>query len=154
MRHSLTARPAAVETEKMLSILKGHDLRDAPSSPLKHYEIATYGAAAALAGQLKFKMTKKCCARVWKKKSRPISPLTTLAKQEVNPMHWPRSDRHHRVSVPRPCEFFSVISTPLRLPASGRLLLRVRARAIKIQRASPRHSAPAVRREVGRGLEQ
>ncbi len=44
------------ETEKMLAILKGNELRDAgliaSAQKLEHYEIAAYGTAAALAGQL------------------------------------------------------------------------------------------------------
>jgi len=45
------------ETNKLLPMLKGEDLRDAgliaSMQRLKHYEIAAYGTAAALAGQLK-----------------------------------------------------------------------------------------------------
>src|SRR5436305_818266 len=44
------------ETEKMLRMLQGDDLRDAgliaSAQKLEHYEIAAYGTAAALAGQL------------------------------------------------------------------------------------------------------
>src|SRR5258708_17428546 len=44
------------ETKKMLTILKMDDLRDAgliaSAQKLEHYEIAAYGTAAALAGQL------------------------------------------------------------------------------------------------------
>jgi ferritin-like metal-binding protein YciE len=44
------------ETDKMLPMLKGAELRDAgliaSIQRLKHYEIAAYGTAAALAAQL------------------------------------------------------------------------------------------------------
>ena len=44
------------ETEKMLSLLEDDNLRDAgliaSAQKLKHYEIAAYGTAAALASQL------------------------------------------------------------------------------------------------------
>ena len=47
------------ETEKMLSLLEGDDLRDAgliaSLQKLEHYEIAAYGTAAALAGQLELR---------------------------------------------------------------------------------------------------
>jgi ferritin-like metal-binding protein YciE len=47
------------ETEKMLGILKGNELRDAgliaSAQKLEHYEMAAYGTAAALAGQLDFR---------------------------------------------------------------------------------------------------
>ena len=42
------------ETEKMITVVKGDDLRDAAliasAQKVKHYEIAAYGTAAALAG--------------------------------------------------------------------------------------------------------
>ena len=50
---------AVSETEKMLSLLEGDDLRDAgliaSAQKLEHYEIAAYGTAAALAGQLELR---------------------------------------------------------------------------------------------------
>ena len=50
---------AVSETEKMLSLLEGDDLRDAgliaSAQKLEHYEIAIYGTAAALAGQLELR---------------------------------------------------------------------------------------------------
>ena len=53
--HTDQAMQALVhETEKMIEILKGNDLRDAgliaSAQKLEHYEIAAYGTAAALAG--------------------------------------------------------------------------------------------------------
>jgi ferritin-like metal-binding protein YciE len=55
--HTDQAMQALVnETDKMLAMLKGNDLRDAgliaSAQKLEHYEIAAYGTAAALAGQL------------------------------------------------------------------------------------------------------
>jgi ferritin-like metal-binding protein YciE len=57
MAHTDQAMQALVhETRKMLGILGGDDLRDAgliaSAQKLEHYKIATYGTAAALAGQL------------------------------------------------------------------------------------------------------
>jgi hypothetical protein len=56
--HTDQAMQAPVtETAKMLSLLKDNDIRDAgliaSAQKLEHYEIAAYGTAAALAGQLK-----------------------------------------------------------------------------------------------------
>jgi ferritin-like metal-binding protein YciE len=58
--HTDQAMQALVgETRKMLRILKSNELRDAAliasAQKLKHYEIAAYGTAAALAGQLKLR---------------------------------------------------------------------------------------------------
>jgi ferritin-like metal-binding protein YciE len=58
--HTDQAMQALVnETEKMLTIVKGDDLRDAAliasAQKIEHYEIAAYGTAAALAGQLEFR---------------------------------------------------------------------------------------------------
>ncbi|WP_376774835.1 ferritin-like domain-containing protein [Rhizobium laguerreae] len=60
------------ETENMMTMLKGNDLRDAgliaSAQRLGHYEIAAYGTAAALAGQLDLRSPRdegqsNCCAR-------------------------------------------------------------------------------------------
>src|SRR5215469_14768415 len=58
--HTDQAMQALVdETEKMLTMVKGNDLRDAAliasAQKVEHYEIAAYGTAAALAGQLGLK---------------------------------------------------------------------------------------------------
>src|SRR5919204_5312892 len=51
------------ETRKMLGMLQGDDLRDAgliaSAQRLEHYEIAAYGSAAALAGQLELREDQK-----------------------------------------------------------------------------------------------
>jgi ferritin-like metal-binding protein YciE len=63
------------ETEKMLTMLKGNDLRDAgliaSAQKLEHYEIAAYGTAAALAGQLDLCDDQQMCTRVWRKRGTP-----------------------------------------------------------------------------------
>jgi ferritin-like metal-binding protein YciE len=58
--HTDQAMQAMVsETEKMLPMLRGRELRDAgliaSIRRLKHYQIAAYGTAAALAGQLRLR---------------------------------------------------------------------------------------------------
>jgi len=76
------------ETEKMLTMLKGEELRDAgliaSAQRLKHYEIAGYGIAAALAGQLDFRDDQKQLHRSLEEEKRADVLLTHLAKGEVN----------------------------------------------------------------------
>lgn len=77
------------ETEKMLTLLKGNDLRDAgliaSAQKIAHYEIASFGTAAALAGQLDLRdeqrMLHECCEQERQADVR----LTELAKKQVNP---------------------------------------------------------------------
>src|SRR5215469_9108013 len=76
--HTDQAMEALVsETQKMLSLLEGDDLRDAgliaSAQKLEHYEIAAYGTAAALSG---------CCTIAWKRSARPMrrSPSSPKAK--------------------------------------------------------------------------
>jgi ferritin-like metal-binding protein YciE len=57
LSHTDQAMQALInETEKMMSMVKGDDLRDAALivsvQKVEHYEIAAYGMVAALAGQL------------------------------------------------------------------------------------------------------
>jgi ferritin-like metal-binding protein YciE len=77
------------ETEKMLSILKGNGLRDAgliaSAQKLEHYEIAAYGTAAALAGQLDLRDDQKMLHKSLEEEKRTDTLLTQLAKATVNP---------------------------------------------------------------------
>jgi len=77
------------ETMKMLAILKTDDLRDAgliaSAQKLEHYEIAAYGTAAALAGQLNLRDEQKMLHLSLEEEKRVDAILTQLAKHEVNP---------------------------------------------------------------------
>jgi ferritin-like metal-binding protein YciE len=77
------------ETKKMLTILKMDDLRDAgliaSAQKLEHYEIAAYGTAAALAGQLDLRDEQKMLHLSLEEERRIDALLTQLAKREVNP---------------------------------------------------------------------
>lgn len=77
------------ETMKMLAILTDGDLRDAglvaSAQKLEHYEIAAYGTAAALAGQLDLRDEQKMLHLSLKEEKRVDALLTQLAKREVNP---------------------------------------------------------------------
>jgi ferritin-like metal-binding protein YciE len=87
--HTDQAMQALVhETEKMLSILRGDALRDAgiiaSTQKLEHYEIAAYGTAAALAGQLDLREDQDLLHQSLEEERRADAGLTTLAKGEVN----------------------------------------------------------------------
>jgi len=77
------------ETEKMLTILKGDDLRDAgliaSAQKLEHYETAAYGTAAALAGQLNLRGDQEILHKSLEEERQADILLTRLAKSEVNP---------------------------------------------------------------------
>jgi ferritin-like metal-binding protein YciE len=77
------------ETEKTLPMLKGHAVRDAgliaSVQRLKHYEIATYGTVAALAGELQFGDDEKLLHESLEEEKRADISLTMLAKSQVNP---------------------------------------------------------------------
>lgn len=77
------------ETGKMLTMLKGNDLRDAgliaSAQKLEHYEIAAYGTAAALAGQLDMRDDQQLLHTSLEEERRADALLTQLAKSEVNP---------------------------------------------------------------------
>src|SRR5262249_52361134 len=86
--HTDQAMEALVnETEKMLSLLEG-DLRDAgliaSAQKLKHYEIAAYGTAAALAGQLDLRDDQRVLHDSLEEERKADAALTKLAKGEVN----------------------------------------------------------------------
>jgi ferritin-like metal-binding protein YciE len=76
------------ETGKMLTMLKGNDLRDAgliaSAQKLEHYEIAAYGTAAALAGQLDLRDDQLMLHTSLEEERHADALLTQLAKSEVN----------------------------------------------------------------------
>jgi ferritin-like metal-binding protein YciE len=87
--HTDQAMQALVsETEKMLGMLKGNDLRDAgliaSAQNLEHYEIAAYGTAAALAGQLDLRDDQRMLHESLDEEKQADVLLTKLAKGEVN----------------------------------------------------------------------
>lgn len=77
------------ETEKMISMLEGDDLLDAgliaSAQKLAHYEIAAFGSAAALAGQLDLRDEQESLHKSLEEEKRADAFLTALAKREVNP---------------------------------------------------------------------
>jgi ferritin-like metal-binding protein YciE len=88
-----THRPGPVqalvtETEKMLRLVKGNDLRDAAliasAQKLEHYEMAAYGTAAALAGQLELHEDQTLLHDSLEEERETEALLTKLAKGEVN----------------------------------------------------------------------
>src|SRR5437868_1518306 len=76
------------ETKKMLTMLKGDELRDAgliaSVQKLEHYEIAAYGSAAALAGQLELRDDQAMLHLSLDEESEADALLTDIAKGEVN----------------------------------------------------------------------
>lgn len=76
------------ETEKMIGLLEGDDLRDAgllaSAQKLEHYEIAAYGTAAALAGQLDLRNDQRTLHMTLEEEKKTDLLLTALAKGEVN----------------------------------------------------------------------
>jgi len=76
------------ETEKMMTIVKGNDLRDAAliasAQKVEHYEIAAYGTAAALAGQLGLRDDQLLLHESLEEEKWADDVLTRLAKGEVN----------------------------------------------------------------------
>jgi ferritin-like metal-binding protein YciE len=72
----------------MCSILKGDNLRDAgliaSAQKVEHYEIAAYGSAAALAGQLDMREDQKLLHDTLEEEKRTDQLLSTLAKREIN----------------------------------------------------------------------
>ena len=76
------------ETEKMTALVKGNDLRDAAiiasAQKVEHYEIAAYGTAAALAGQLDLRDDQRILHQILGEEKAADAVLTGLAKREVN----------------------------------------------------------------------
>jgi ferritin-like metal-binding protein YciE len=88
--HTDQAMQAMVsETNKMLPMLKGADLRDAgliaSIQRLKHYQIAAYGTAAALAGQLRLRDDRDVLLESLEEEKLTDLELSAIAEQEVNP---------------------------------------------------------------------
>jgi ferritin-like metal-binding protein YciE len=76
------------EAEKMASMVKGDGLRDAAIiasvQKIEHYEIAAYGTAAALAGQLNLRNDQQTLSQILGEEKAADATLTELAKREVN----------------------------------------------------------------------
>jgi ferritin-like metal-binding protein YciE len=88
--HTDQAMQALVhETAKMLTMVKGNDLRDAAliasAQRLKHHEIAAYGITAAFAGQLGLRDDQDMLHETLEEEKRADIMLTQFAKREVNP---------------------------------------------------------------------
>ena len=77
-----------IETAKMLAMLSENNLRDAgliaSAQKLEHYEIAAYGTAAALAGQLDLRDEQRMLHESLEEEKEADGLLTKLAKGEVN----------------------------------------------------------------------
>jgi ferritin-like metal-binding protein YciE len=76
------------EAEKMTTIVQGNELRDAAliasAQKIAHYEIAAYGTAAALAGQLDLRDDQGVLHDSLEEEKEADFVLTRLAKREVN----------------------------------------------------------------------
>lgn len=76
------------ETKKMMQMLKGNELRDAgliaSVQKLEHYEIAAYGTACALAGQLDLRDDQRTLHASLDEERAVDAALTELAKGKVN----------------------------------------------------------------------
>src|SRR5262249_46658797 len=76
------------ETGKMLQILSGGELRDAgliaSAQKLEHYEIAAYGTACALAGQLDLRDDQATLHESLEEEKAVDFQLTELAKRKIN----------------------------------------------------------------------
>ena len=72
----------------MFTILQSQDLRDAgliaSAQKIEHYEIAAYGTAAALAGQLDLRDEQRTLHDSMEEEKEMDIQLTQLAKSEVN----------------------------------------------------------------------
>jgi ferritin-like metal-binding protein YciE len=82
-------RAIVLETEKMMTIVKGNQLRDAAliasAQKVIHYQIAAYGTAAALAGQLDLRDDQKVLHTGLEGAKQLDATLTDIAKRVVNP---------------------------------------------------------------------
>jgi len=88
--HTDQAMEALVlETEKMIELIPEGELRDvaliASAQKIAHYEIAAFGSAAALAGQLDRRDDQKVLHACLQEEKRADTALTKLAKGDVNP---------------------------------------------------------------------
>jgi ferritin-like metal-binding protein YciE len=72
----------------MMTMVKGNSLRDAAliasAQKIQHYEIAAYGTAAALAGQLDLRDDQYLLHKSLEEEKEADMMLTRLAKAEVN----------------------------------------------------------------------
>jgi ferritin-like metal-binding protein YciE len=72
----------------MLTMVKGNDLRDAAivasAQKVGHYQIAAYGTAAALAGQLDLRDDQRALHQSLDEEKDGDWALTQLAKGEIN----------------------------------------------------------------------
>lgn len=89
LAHTDQAMEALIEeTAKMMKIVGQDDLRDAAliasAQKLEHYEIAAYGSAAALAGQLDLREDQNVLHESLEEEKAADRMLTALAKSEVN----------------------------------------------------------------------
>jgi ferritin-like metal-binding protein YciE len=89
MAHTDQAMQALLaETKKMMTMLKPDSLRDAgliaSAQKLEHYEIATYGTVAALAGQFGLRDEQKMLHLCLEEERQFDVILTGLAKGEIN----------------------------------------------------------------------
>jgi ferritin-like metal-binding protein YciE len=87
--HSDQAMQALVgEAEKMLSMVKANDLRDAAmiasAQKIGHFQIAAYGTTAALAGQLELRDEQRLLHQSLEEEKVADEALTQLAIGEVN----------------------------------------------------------------------
>lgn len=77
------------ESMKMADMVEDDTVRDAgliaSAQKLAHYQIAAYGTAAALAGQLGFEDDQKILHETLEEEKKADQTLTELAKSEVNP---------------------------------------------------------------------
>jgi ferritin-like metal-binding protein YciE len=77
------------ETEMILAMLEGNDLRDAgliaSAQKLEHYQIAAYGTVAALAGELDLRDDQQMLHESLEEEKQADLRLTKVAKREVNP---------------------------------------------------------------------
>ena len=76
------------ETNKVIAMLTDDNLRDAgliaSAQKLEHYEIAAYGSAAALAGQLDLREDQRQLYAILEEERIADELLTNLAKTEIN----------------------------------------------------------------------
>ena len=76
------------EAERMLTMVRGSDLRDAAmivsAQKIEHFQIAAYGTTAALAGQLDLRDEQRLLHRSLEEEKVADEALTQLAKGEVN----------------------------------------------------------------------
>lgn len=79
----------AREADKMISLVRSEAVRDVAIigsvQRLEHYQMAAYGTAAALAGQLDFRSDQEVLHSALERKRRADVQLTELAKGRLNP---------------------------------------------------------------------